>query len=255
TFYYSPVWSPDSKKIVYSDKRLNLWYVNVDGGTPVLIDTNTYDADPGSGFNPVWSPDSRWVAYTRQLNSGMRAAFIYGLEDKTPHQVTDGMSDAAFVAFDRNGMYLYFMASTDDGPANASSMGAFKVPVTAAGYVIVLRKDLKSPLAPQSDEEKVAVPAASSGKTDAANKEKPIADLDDCKPEGESGAAGQSKETAGKESDKDKDKDKDAKAKKDEDKSKETPAVKIDFDNIDQRILSLPFPVRNYGRMVAGKTH
>jgi len=32
TFYYSPVWSPDSKNIVYSDKRLNLWYVNADGG-------------------------------------------------------------------------------------------------------------------------------------------------------------------------------------------------------------------------------
>jgi len=255
TFYYSPVWSPDSKKIVYSDKRLNLWYVSVDGGTPVLIDTNTYESGPGSGFNPVWSPDSRWVAYTRQLNSGMSAAFIYGLEDKTPHQVTDGMSDAAFVAFDRNGRYLYFLASTDDGPAMASSMGSFKVPVTAAGYAIVLRKDLKSPLAPQSDEEKVTAPALSSGGTDAANKEKPIADLEDCRPGGESGAAELSKEAAGKDNDKDKDKDKDAKAKKDEDKSKETPAVKIDFDNIDQRILSLPFPARNYGRMVAGKTH
>ena len=252
TFFYSPVWSPDSKKIAYSDKRLNLWYVNADGGAPILIDTNTYD---GADFDPVWSPDSRWVAYTRQLNSGMHVAFVCGLEDKTPHQVTDGMSDAAFVAFDKNGKYLYFMASTDDGPAMASSMGAFKVPVTAAGYVIVLRKDLKSPLAPQSDEEKVTPPAASSGGSDAANKEKPVADLDDCKPEGESAAAEQSKGASEKDSDKDKNKDKDAKAKSGEEKSKETPAVKIDFDNIDQRILSLPFPVRNYGRMVAGKTH
>jgi len=114
-------------------------------GAPVLIDTNTYDGDPGSGFNPVWSPDSRWVAYTRQINSGCARPSFYGLEDKTPHQVTDGMSDAAFAAFDRNGKYLYFTASTDNGPALASSMGAFKVPVTRAGYVIVLRKDLKSP--------------------------------------------------------------------------------------------------------------
>ena len=81
---------------------------------------------------------------------------MYGLEDKTTHQVTDGLSDAASVAFDKNGKYLYFFASTDDGPALASSMGAFKVPVTRSAYVIVLRKDLKSPLAPQSDEEKLA---------------------------------------------------------------------------------------------------
>ena len=30
SFYYSPDWSPDSKKIAYYDKRLNLWYVDVD---------------------------------------------------------------------------------------------------------------------------------------------------------------------------------------------------------------------------------
>ena len=260
TFYYSPTWSPDSKKIAYSDKRLNLWYLSIDGGSPVLIDTNTYDE---ANFNPVWSADSRWVAYTRQLDSGVHAAFIYGLEDKTSHQVTDGMSDAAFVAFDVNGKYLYFTASTDVGPTMASSMGAFKVPVTRAGYVVVLRKDLKSPLAPQSDEEKITPPASSSAKSDAAAKDKAPADIDDCKPEAGPGAAEAPKEAAAKDADKDKekgkdkgkDKEKDAKDKKDEDKSKEPAPVKIDFDNIDQRILSLPFPVRNYGGMLAGKTH
>src|SRR5262249_49337489 len=123
--------------IMYSDKRLHLWYVDVDGGKPVLVDSNPYENGPGSGFNPVWSPDSRWLAYTRQLISGMRAVFIYGLEGKAAHQVTDGMSDAAFPAFDPNGRYLYFTASTDVGPTLASSMGAFKVPVTRSGYLIV----------------------------------------------------------------------------------------------------------------------
>ena len=66
------------------------------------------------------------------------------------------MSDTASAAFDKNGKYLYFFASTDVGPTLASSMGAFKIPVTRSAYVVVLRKDLKSPLAPQSDEEKIA---------------------------------------------------------------------------------------------------
>ena len=30
SFFYTPKWSPDSKKITYSDKRLNLWYVDVE---------------------------------------------------------------------------------------------------------------------------------------------------------------------------------------------------------------------------------
>ena len=179
SFYYSPVWSPDSKKIVYSDKRLNLWYLDTEAAKPVRIDTNPYDQGPGSGFDPLWSPDSRWIAYTRQLDSLLRAVFVYGVEDKTAHQVTDGLSDAASAAFDRNGKYLYFFASTDNGPAIASSMGAYKVPVTRSAYVVVLEKDRRSPLAPLSDEEKL------SGDKPAR---KSSMDTDECKPEVEATA-------------------------------------------------------------------
>ena len=160
SFYYSPMWSPDSKQIVYNDKRLNLWFVDVTAAhpAPVRIDTTVYDVGPGSGFNAAWSPDSRWVTYTRQLPSGMRAVFIYSIEQKATHQITDGLSDAAFAVFDRTGKYLYFTASTDVGPVWASSMAGFRVPVTRSGYVVVLRKEDKSPLAPQTDEETTAMP-------------------------------------------------------------------------------------------------
>ena len=244
SFYYLPTWSPDSKKIAYSDKRSNLWYLDVDAGKPtILVDTNPYADGPGSGFNPVWSPDSRWLAYTRQLDSSLRSVFVYGVEDKTAHQVTDGLSDAASAAFDKNGKYLYFFASTDVGPVIASSMGGFKVPVTRSAYVVVLRKDLKSPLAPQSDEEKVA-----SDKS---------AGEDECKPEGEGKPEERPTGTTS-----DKGGDKAAEEKKDQKKDeqggkegKETPEVKIDFENIGQRILALPIPPRNYDKLVAGKKH
>ena len=41
SFFYTPTWSPDSKKIAYSDKRLNLWYVDIEKGQPVKVDTLT----------------------------------------------------------------------------------------------------------------------------------------------------------------------------------------------------------------------
>ncbi|HEY6273630.1 MAG TPA: PDZ domain-containing protein [Terriglobales bacterium] len=241
SFFYSPTWSPDSKKIAYSDKRLNLWFLDTEGGKPAHVDTNPYDGGPGTGFDPVWSPDSRWIAYTRQLDSSLRAVFVYGLADKTAHQVTDGLSDAASVAFDKNGKYLYFIASTDDGPTIASSMGAYKIPVTRSAYVVVLQKDLKSPLAPQSDDEEVAADGAS----------KTPGNTDECKPEGERapGEAGHGKPDQG--GDK-------AAAAKDEEQAKETkqiPEVKIDFENISQRILALPIPSRNYDLLLAGKAH
>jgi len=240
TFYYSPTWSPDSKKIAYCDKRLNLWYLDLDGGKPVLIDTNPYDTPIAA---PVWSGDSRWIAYSRQLDSSLRAVFIYETAAKATHQVTDGLSDASSPAFDKNGKYLYFIASTDDGPTISSSMGSYKVPVTGSAYVIVLNNFLKSPLAPQSDEEKVKADKS------AAKDAKTPAESDDCKPEGEgkpdeSAAAGKS--AKGKEDEK-----KDEKSAKE----KETPEVKIDFENISQRILALPIPARNYNYMVSGKAH
>ena len=222
SFFYKPVWSPDSRKIVYSDKKLNLWLVDVAGGKPLKIDTTTYDTGPRA-FTPVWSPDSQFIAYKRQLNSGYHAILIYSLVERRAHQVTDGLSDAGNPAFDKNGRYLYFTASTDVGPVVASSMAGFRVPTTSAGYVVVLRKDLKSPLAPQSDEEK-------------ARPGKPGEGADECKDERADDDAGTKK---------------DAKAPRPE------PAVptRIDFAGIDQRILALPLPERNYGRMLAGKPH
>src|SRR5205807_4973744 len=153
TFYYSATWSPNSKKIGYTDKRLNYWYVDLEKKTPVRVDTDMY-TDPGHSLLMVWSPDSRWIAYTKQLTSHLHAVLAYSLEQGKSYQLTDGMSDALYPAFDKGGKYLYFTASTDVGPATGSGMSILNRPVTRAVYVTVLSKDDPSPLAPESDEEK-----------------------------------------------------------------------------------------------------
>ena len=66
------------------------------------------------------------------------------------------MSDALFPDFDKNGKYLYFTASTDIGLVAAGDMSAIDRPVTRSVYVVVLKKGVASPLAPESDEEKPA---------------------------------------------------------------------------------------------------
>jgi len=218
TFYYSPTWSPDSKKIAYTDKRLNVWYVDLEKKTPARVDTDTY-AGP-SQLNPVWSPDSRWLAYTKQLRNHLRAVFIYSLEQNKSYQATDGMSDALFADFDKEGKYLYFTASTDVALNTGwLDMSSLNRPVTRSVYVMVLKKDLPSPLAPESDEEK-----PEEKKTES------------------------SKETTGKDQAADKDKQ------KDKEEPKEPVKVDIDFENISQRILALPIPARSYQGLSVGKT-
>ena len=75
-------------------------------------------------------------------------------------------------------------------------MGAFKVPVTRSGYVIVLSKELKSPLAPQSDEEKMEADKS------AAEKPKAPPEVDECSPDAPKSGGEPAKEPAGKDSDK-----------------------------------------------------
>jgi tricorn protease len=153
SFYYSPTWSPDSKKIALFDKKLQLWYVDVEKGTPTKIDETL--SGPGT-LNPNWSPDSKWVAYAKTLKSWIRAIYVYSVEQGKSFQVTDGLSDARFPTFDKNGKYLYFTASTDTVNTSAGlDMSSYPFRPTRSVYVCVLRKDLPSPLAPESDEEKI----------------------------------------------------------------------------------------------------
>ena len=169
SFYYAPLWSPDSKKIAFTDKAEAVWFVDLEKREPVRVDADTYK-DPGGVIQPSWSPDSRWIAYTKILKNHMRAVFAYSIETGKTAQITDGMSDARYAVFDRNGESIYFTASTDVGPTTGwLDMSSMNRPVTRSVYLAVLRKDLASPLAPESDEEK---PEAAKKKDDDKDKAK-----------------------------------------------------------------------------------
>ncbi len=157
SFFYEPLWSPDGKKIALYDKRLTLWIVDVASGALTKVESDLYET-PYRTLEPAWSPDSRYLAYTRaapvppardlRLRARLRAS---------RPQVTDGLSDARFPAFDRGGKYLYFTASTDWGPtATWLDMSSVDHPVSRAVYVAVLDRKEPSPLAPESDEEGTA---------------------------------------------------------------------------------------------------
>ncbi|HJQ25611.1 MAG TPA: PDZ domain-containing protein [Blastocatellia bacterium] len=228
-FYYAPTWSPDSKKIAYSDNHLNLWYVEIEKGTPVKVTTSTR----GRITNISWAPDSRWIAYTTPVQSWYDAAFIYSLAENKSTQITDGMSDVAHVTFDKSGKYLYFSASTDIGPAVFGfDMTSYPHRPTRSVYAVVLRKDLPSPLAPESDEEKVQ-----EEKPDGPKPGEPSIDKKD-------GAAPQAA---------DKPADAAQAAGPKPAAKKEAEPVRIDFDKIGQRIIALPIPARNVVGLIAGK--
>jgi len=223
SFYYTPVWSPDASKLLYTDAHLNLWVLDIASGTPKKVDTDLFMV-PDRSINAVWSPDSRWIAYARRLNSLLRAIFVYDVQSGKATQFTDGLSDATWPAWDANGKYLYFLASTNFALNTGwLDMSSYERPVTRAVYLAVLKKDEPSPLLPESDEE--AGQATGQRPEARDSTARPAA----AGPAGDSARAPNAARTR-------------------------APTVTIDFDGISQRILSLGVTPRDYAQLRAGPT-
>jgi tricorn protease len=212
-FYFDPRWSPDNKHIAFTDNELALWDVDVASGKLTKVDTD-YSYELNRDF--AWSPDSKWIAFVKSLPNRLHAVSIYSLSEGKSTQVTDGLSDARYPVFDKDGQYLYFAASTNYGPTSSRlDMNSDLHEVTRSVYLIVLANDVASPLAPESDEEK-----GSEAKTEES------------KPSGEGKAKGGKASAA---------------------EQAPPKPVRIDFDQLIQRTIALPIPARAIQMLDAGK--
>lgn len=150
SFYRELTWSPDSKKLVFTDKRLSLWYADVTGGIARRVDTSQYSFQ--EQWFPKWSPDSRWLTYSKHLRNRVRTVYIYGIEDGLAHQITDGRTHTEAPVFDASGKYLYFIASANAGTSEFGwgvLNGIMARPlVTRSLHALVLQNNAPSPLLP-----------------------------------------------------------------------------------------------------------
>ena len=150
SFYWNLVWSPDSQKLAFPDRRLNLWLVDVATETAAKVDSSPYSAQ--ESWTPNFSHDSRFVTYSKRLKNRAGAIFIYDIAQKKSLQVTDGITHAQMPVFDPNGKYLYFVSSPNAGTSEFSwgvLNGVFANPlVVRRVHAVVLTKDQPSPLLP-----------------------------------------------------------------------------------------------------------
>ncbi len=220
-FYDLLAWSPDSKKVSYSDNSWALYILDIESGTETKVAQEpTYG--PIKTLSHNWSPDSRWLTYTLNAQGLIQTVYVYSLEEGKSHQITDGLSEVSEPVFDADGKHLYFLASTNAGPIKDwFSMSNADMSLSSSIYVAVLDADAPSPLAPESDEEEM--PA--DDKEESAEKEEPAAETEDT-----------GSEEAEEESEK-----------------KDEEGTKIDFEGLGQRILALPVPSANYRSLQAGE--
>ena len=154
-FYANLVWSPDSKKLTFTDNARNLYWLNIKTGKIQKVATdNVYDPGAFGQIKGVWSHDSNWIAYTMQTRAYFSRVFLYSVNEDKSYPITDGMSDVSDPVFDKSGKYIYFFASTDAGPIKHwFAMSNRDMRMTRSIYLATLQKDIPSPLAKESDEE------------------------------------------------------------------------------------------------------
>ena len=224
---FQPTWSPDSKKLLYSDKSNRLFYVDIDEKKSVLIDQGKYS--DLTDYN--WSPDSKWAVYAKTAENGNPVIYLYSQEDKKITPVTTDFTGSVNPVFDPDGKYLYFLSARDFDEVLGVYDFEFANPKAFRVYAVTLRTDTPSPFAPQSDEAEV--------KKTAPDEKEEAQPAEEMKPEAKKGAKQEKK----------------AEEKKPEEKKPEEKKepFRIDLDGIQNRIVALPGPAENMGTLAASK--
>jgi tricorn protease len=215
TYMYRIEWSPDSRKILWADKRLRLRFVNVETGRITEVD----QSDRWEFSDYAWSPDSMWIVYAKSEMLSMNKICLYSLEDKTAHELTDGWYDSSGPIFSSDGRFIFFVSDRDFNPLYGRTEWNHIYRDMSRIYLITLAKSTESPFKPQSDEVEIKA-KEEEGDTEEEAQEESTPKDDAEKPD----------------------------AKKESQKDEPEP-VKVDLDGIKDRIAVLPVAVSRYYRL------
>lgn len=151
TYKYFPVWSPDGKKLLWSDKMLRLQYVDIDTKeVTVVAVTKEFEYS-----EYCWSPDSKWIAYTQPAQRGESKILLYELFSGNVTPVTDGWYDVGDPSFSSDGKYLFFTSNRDFNPIYSWTEWNHAYEDMSNIYFVTLAKTTPSPFAYENDEVEV----------------------------------------------------------------------------------------------------
>lgn len=148
TYKYGFDWSPDSKKILWSDKMQRLRYVDIDSKKVTDVE-QTLDGEIRN-FN--WSPDSRWIVYTLPRFNTTNAVYVYSLETKAKKICTDEWFDSYNPSFSTDGKYLLFTSARNFNPIYSSTEWNHVYNNMNKLYIVPLKKSTPSPFAYENNE-------------------------------------------------------------------------------------------------------
>jgi tricorn protease len=166
TYPYDLQWSPDSKRILWNDKKFRLQYVDILTKEVTLVE----QTDAGEINDFSWAPDSRWITYSKPEMDNFNKIVLYNLGTKVKTEITDGWYESSSPVFSHNGKYLLFSSARTFEPIYSNTEWNHAYTNMNKIYLVVLSKTEKSPFTAKDDEVKPAKaevkPDASASKTE-----------------------------------------------------------------------------------------
>ena len=154
TYPFDLLWSPDSKKILWNDKKFRLQYVDIQTKEVSLVE----QSDAGEIYSFSWAPDSKWITYSKPEIDNFDKIVLYNLATKAKTEITDGWYESSSPAFSRDGKYLLFVSARTFDPIYSDTEWNHAYANMDKIYLTILSKSEKSPFAAKDDVVKIAVP-------------------------------------------------------------------------------------------------
>lgn len=145
---YSPRWSPDSKKIAFADKDGKLFVVTAADKSVVEV----ADDPRGQIRDYTWSPDSSFLAFSMADTPTARSIFIWSAAENRSRRVTSEVFNETSPAWDPDGNYLFYLSTREFQPLISGIEFNFATTRDTSVFALALRKDVKHPFPPESDE-------------------------------------------------------------------------------------------------------
>ncbi|MBS0266413.1 MAG: PD40 domain-containing protein [Planctomycetes bacterium] len=209
---YAPAWSPDGKRLAFSDKDGKIFVLTLADKSVVQI----ADEARGQVDDYTWSPCSTHLAFSLSESNDTRSLFVWSVGQEQPRRVSHEIFDEFDPAWDPDGNYLFFLSRREFAPQGGGIESNFLLNRSTGIFALALRKDVKNPFPPESDEVKLAERKDDAKEADKAKEKGPAK-------EGEA--------------------------------PKEKAPIVIDFDGLAERVVRVPVAAENYGGLAANKGH
>lgn len=154
TYYFNLTWSPDSKKILWSDRKLRLRYTDIESGTI----TEVFQARYGIMRDYAWSPDSKWISFTNPTGNQFSVISVFNTQTKEIKDITDNWYDSFNPNFSADGKYIVFTSDRDFNPTYSQTEWNHAYKDMGRVYMAILSGRSISPFALENDSVKITAP-------------------------------------------------------------------------------------------------